>query len=218
LVFSVQSRHGSHAPLHPGDCLAGNCFHVDPVDAILQRSFEFFQGDVRDGPRRFPALIIGLDCFADDFDDGFRVDGDRADGVFDEQPFFDDQHAFVPVVLGGFLHVGEVGLRRQPADALGVEQAGLDLGENLVGLPAFAGGPAGRYRRIDRLRLDAARLAVLDELSSEGPADRRAGVVVIDRDDGIHGELAVVHALDEDDVIVAVGHLCAVPQVVLAKT
>jgi hypothetical protein len=75
LVFSVQSRYGSHAPLHPGDCLAGNCLHVDPVDAILQRSFEFFQGDVRDDPRRFPALIIGLDCFADDFDDGLRDDG-----------------------------------------------------------------------------------------------------------------------------------------------
>lgn len=117
----------------------------------------------------------------------------------------------MPIVLGGFLHVGEVGLRRQPADALGVEQAGLDLGEDAVRFPAFAGGPAGGHRRTDRFRFDAARVAVLDELSPERTADRRASVIVIERDDGIQGELAVVHALGEDDVIVAVGRLGADP-------
>jgi hypothetical protein len=44
----------------------------------------------------------------------------------------------VPVVLGGFLHVGKMGIRRQPADSLGVEQTGPDLGKNLVLLPALA--------------------------------------------------------------------------------
>jgi hypothetical protein len=52
------------------------------------------------------------DGIADDFDDGLRVDGDRADRVFDEQPFFDDKRSIAPVVLGGFLHVGEVSLCR----------------------------------------------------------------------------------------------------------
>ena len=96
--------------------------------------------------------------------------------VFDVHPFFDDKRSLTPVVLGGFLHVGEVGLGRQPADALGVEQAGLDRGENLVGIPAFAGG----HRRIDRLRLDAARVAVLGELA----ADWRVGAIVIERGEG----------------------------------
>ena len=66
--------------------------------------------------------------------------GDRAAGAFDKQLFLDDQHAVVSVALGGFLHVGEVGLRRQPADAFSVEQAGMNPGEYLVRRPAIAGG------------------------------------------------------------------------------
>jgi len=117
------------------------------------------------------------------------------------------------LAVDGFdvLLLGEVSLRRQAADALGVEQAGPDLGENLVRLPAFAVGPAGRHGRIDRLRLDAASIAVLHELSPEGSADHRAGVDVVERDDRIQAERAVVHALGEDDVIVAVGRLGADP-------
>jgi hypothetical protein len=46
----------------------------------------------------------------------------------------------------------------------------IDLGENLVGLPAFAGRPAGGHWRIDRLHLDAAPIAVLDEFPPKGSA------------------------------------------------
>src|SRR5262249_45142597 len=70
---------------------------------------------------------------ADDLDDGLAVNRDRAHGVVDEQPLLHDERAFAPVVLDGFLHVGEAGLGRQPADAFGVEQAGLDLRKHLVG-------------------------------------------------------------------------------------
>jgi hypothetical protein len=69
-----------------------------------------------------------VDNSTQDFNHGLGVNGDRADGVFDEQSYFDDQHAFVSWRL---LQVGEMGIRRQPTDALGVEQAGLDLGEDL---------------------------------------------------------------------------------------
>jgi hypothetical protein len=68
---------------------------------------------------------------------------------------------------------------------------------HVLGVSAHSGGPSGRHRRIDRLRLDAAGVAVLDELSPERSADRRAR----ERDDGVQGELAIVHALGEDDVL-----------------
>jgi hypothetical protein len=64
---------------------------------------------------------------------------------------------------------------------------------------------------MDRRRLDAARVAVLDEFSPEGSGNGRAGVVANERDDGVQGELAIVHALGEDDVIVAVRRLGADP-------
>jgi len=85
------------------------------------------------------------------------------------------------------------------------------LHEDKIRLPGFTFGPAGRLRRINRLGLDAARVAVLDELAPERAADWRHRIIVIECDDGIEGELAVVHALRDDDVILAVGHVGANP-------
>ena len=81
--------------------------------------------------------------------------------------------------------------------------------KTLSGSQHVAGGPAGRHRRIDRLGLDAARVAVLDELAPERSANRRLRVIVVERDDRIERELAVVHPLGENDVIIPVRRLCA---------
>jgi hypothetical protein len=86
----------------------------------------------------FTRYVVGLHTLIVG-QDGRKINGEFP--LFDEQPFFDDKGSLTPTVLGGFLHVGEVSLRRQPANALGVEQAGLNVGESLVRLPALRQGP-----------------------------------------------------------------------------
>ncbi len=100
-------------------------------------------------------------------------------------------------------------LRRQPADGLGVEQASLDQGEDVVRRPGV--GPAIRPGRVDGLGLDAALVAFLGELAPERPANRRHGVIMVQGDNGVQGELAVVHALGDYHFVVAVRGLGADP-------
>ncbi len=73
------------------------------------------------------------------------------------------------------------------------------------------GRSSHRAGRVDGLGLDAALIAFPGELAPERPANRRHGVVVVQGDDGVQGELAVVHALGDDHFVVAVGGLRADP-------
>src|SRR5688572_3518695 len=59
-----------------------------------------------------------------------------------------------------------------------------------------------RARRVMRLRLDPRHVAFLGALPPERPPDRRHPVVVVDGDERVEREMALVHALDDDEFLI----------------